>query len=176
MKKFLVCLLSLTLLLGFVGCKKTEKPVITYPEEKKINFTIGDQEYPLNSKGTFKAMRFRENPYDCVVGTSANTHMMSYSVDNNPAFQVVDVYFEGQTIDEVIAEVEAETTEKKVGDITYRYYETSFQDEQAREVITHNYLYEFEGVTYLISFYFADVETNIEQVYMENVRFVQTTE
>jgi len=172
MKKLLVCILSLTLLFAFVGCKKEGKP-ISYPEEKKISFLLDGQEFALNSKGTFQAVRFRENPYDFIVKTAANSHSMSYIVDEKPVFQIAIVYFEGQTMNQVLAEIDEEITEKKVGDITYKYYESTFDDEYARQIVSHQYVYEKDDIPYIISFSFASVDTNLEQVFMENVRFVE---
>lgn len=142
--------------------KKDEK------KQEEVVVTIGDETHKLSSETNVGSIYYLENYVDFNTDRYGNTKMMSYNYNGAFSFEVRINYEEEHSIDEVKAMLSEYTESKKeINGITYSYYEykSNLGDD------THYYLYDFNGKPCSIIFFLGDTPGNIEEVFMNNVRF-----
>ncbi len=139
----------------------TEKNDVAYVE-------IDNDKYKLQSKSELNELHYLENYVDFNTDRVGNTKMMSFNYEGNFSFEVRINCEEEHSYDEVKATLSKyEEKTKEVNGITYTYYEykNNLGD------TAHYYLYEYNNKTYSIIFFLGENPGNIEEVFMNNVRF-----
>ena len=86
--------------------------------------------------------------------------------DEDTLIDITLMYNKGKTIEQALEGISYTFTDKKVGDITYKYFE--LEDE---EYMTHTYLYEFNNNTYTIKLAYKNDIGNFEEEFIKNVTF-----
>ena len=180
MNKKLLIAIELIAVLGIsifalTGCgnkndKNTTSNISNSSIEKSdvVYVTIGNDKYQLKSESELNELHYLENYVDFNTDRVGNTKSMSFNYEGNFSFEVRINCEEEHTYDEVKALLnEYEEKTKEVNGITYSYYE--YKSNLGDNV--HYYLYEYNNKTYSIIFFLGDNPGNIEEVFMDNVRF-----
>ncbi|MBQ3865650.1 MAG: hypothetical protein II776_02020 [Clostridia bacterium] len=87
-------------------------------------------------------------------------------VDEGMLFSVSIIYFEGKGVDEALEGTAEEMTDKTVGGLTYRYFESTGNDGAS-----HVYVTCFEGDTYAVTFSSDQDTAALEEAFLSGVRF-----
>ncbi len=130
--------------------------------------TIGDKKFELKNETELGKLHFPENYVDFNTDRIGNTKSMSYNYDGAFSFEVRVNYEEEHSVDEVKAMLsEYEEQTKEVNGIAYTYYEykSSLDDD------VHYYLVEYDHKPYSIIFFLGENPGNIEEIFMNSVRF-----
>ena len=171
-KKIILSLLIVLALFTITGCGKSndnENNSANSIEKNDVAYVeIGNDKYKLQSKSELKDLHYLENYVDFNTDRVGNTKMMSFNYEGKFSFEVRVNCEEEHSYDEVktrLSEYEEKT--KKINGITYLYYEykNNIGDD------AHYYLYEYNNKTYSIIFFLGENPGNIEEVFMNNVRF-----
>ena len=130
--------------------------------------TIGDETYNLKSETELIKLHYLENYVDFNTDRVGNTKSMSFNYQGAFSFEVRVNCEEEHSYEEVKALLsEYEEKTKEVNGITYAYYE--YKSNLNHDV--HYYLYEYDQKPYSIIFFLGENPGNIEEVFMNNVRF-----
>lgn len=133
--------------------------------------TIDDETFKLNSDKDFNNIHYKENYVDFNTDQIGNMRTMSYVKDGNLAFEVRVMYDENRSDSELKAMIETQfkvaEKSKEVNGIRYIYYE--YVMDTGEQV--HHYIYVYNGKVYSIGFFLGDNPGDIEEVFMNNVRF-----
>ena len=130
--------------------------------------TIGNESFDLKNETELVGLHYLENYVDFNTDRIGNVKSMSYNYDGAFSFEVRVNCDEEHSYDEVKALMnEYEEKTKEVNGIVYTYYEykSSLEDD------VHYYLYEYDHKPYSIVFFLGENPGNIEEVFMNNVRF-----
>ncbi|MBQ3357037.1 MAG: hypothetical protein IJG45_08020 [Oscillospiraceae bacterium] len=130
--------------------------------------TIAEDTFPLKSETELNHLHYLENYVDFMTDRVGNTKSMSFNYAGDFSFEVRVNCEEEHSLDEVKAMLsEYEEMIKAVNGVVYSYYEFT---NDLRDTV-HYYLYEYENQIYSIIFFLGKTPGNIEEVFMNNVRF-----
>ena len=172
MKKKIFAILLVGLLI-FSGCEK-EKSLVeenkTKEEVKKAIVKFDNKEFELNKNENHEELNYKTNEKELKTSGSGMFKKIQYIVvkdgDEDTLIDITLMYNKGKTIEQALEGISYTFTNKKVGDITYKYFE--LEDE---EYMTHTYLYEFNNNTYTIKLAYKNDIGNFEEEFIKNVTF-----
>ena len=129
------------------------------------SFTFEGETVTLTYEANHRDLFYKENLTAMHRDTMGSVRAIDY--DNGGAmFQILMVYYENKSLEEVLAASGATLTDKTVNGLTYKYFDFDRDD-----VPGHTYVYEFEGTTYTISFISDRDTASLEAGFMGAVRF-----
>lgn len=183
MKKKVLIIIALIVVLGIglftlTGCGKNtnnneNSSSVKSSTETKDNTVvrIGAETFKLNSDRDFNNIHYKENYVDFNTDQIGNMRTMSFSKEGKTIFEIRVMYDENRSDSELKAIVETKTgakeQSKEINDIKYIYYEYSTDD----GLTAHHYMYVYNGKVYSIGFFLGENPGNIEEIFMNNVRF-----
>lgn len=127
---------------------------------------IGSYKIKLTKEANHGDLYFKENVAEMELAGYDQTFNMYFNKDEGQIFVIRLVYFRGSSIDEVMSGSDTALTDKTVNGIQYKYFE--FEENGAP---SHNYVYNFNGTTYMIVFVSSFDMTSLETVFLNNVHF-----
>ena len=130
--------------------------------------TIGDKTFLLKNDADLNGLHYKENYVDFNTDRVGNLKTMSYNFDGAFSFEVRVYCEEEHSFEEVKAQMsDYEESVKEVNGIAYTYY--AYKNDLGDDA--HYYMVEYENKTYSIIFFLGENPGNIEEVFMDNVRF-----
>jgi hypothetical protein len=177
MKKALIILLTLILTFSFTACTKNGRSADTANGDQTAaaesgessdgdTIEIGSYKIKLTKEANHGELYFKENVAEMELAGYDQTFNMYFNKDEGQIFVIRLVYFRGSSIDEVMSGSDTALTDKTVNGIQYKYFE--FEENGAP---SHNYVYNFNGTTYMIVFVSSFDMTSLETVFLNNVHF-----
>lgn len=177
MKKALIIILTLILVLSFAACTKNGRSDDTAKGDQTAaaesgessdgdTIEIGSYKIKLTKEANHGDLYFKENVAEMELAGYDQTFNMYFNKDEGQIFVIRLVYFRGSSIDEVMSGSDTALTDKTVNGIQYKYFE--FEENGAP---SHNYVYNFNGTTYMIVFVSSFDMTSLETVFLNNVHF-----
>lgn len=130
--------------------------------------TIGDKTFLLKNDVELNGLHYKENYVDFNTDRVGNLKTMSYNFDGAFSFEVRVYCEEEHSFEEVKAQMsDYEESTKEVNGIAYTYY--TYKNDLGDDA--HYYMVEHGNKTYAIIFFLGENPGNIEEVFMDNVRF-----
>ena len=169
MKKIVICLMLVFALLMTSGCggKKEEKK----DTESGSVVEIQGESFELHSTEDLYDIHYKENYVDFHTDAIGNIRTMTYNKGDEFVFNIMVYYDENTSLEEAKAIIEVDYGAKEqartVNGIDYIYYEYA----DANGYPIHHYMYVYGGHVYSIGIVLGNDPGNIEEVFMNNVRF-----
>lgn len=168
---FLILALTAVILSG-CGGGRTTAPTATptgAPAEENAALINGEK-ISFDRDAVHKDLHYKEN-----VGRTESSGLFAFRdivcrQGEDVVFEIRIVYFENETVEEVMEGTDAVLTDKTVNGIAYQCFEEEFEFSD-RTIPGRSYIYCFEGTTYVISFISPYDLTSLETVFMNNVYF-----
>ena len=182
MKRFFAILLTLLTVIAFSACasgvqnddaapvstddRSDDIPVSETPETEEGTVTVQGETFKLSYDTNHGDLCYKEDTVNFERETMGSFREIRYYKNGELLFAIHLVYYEGKTIEDVMAESDNALSEKSVGGLDYGYFE---YDENGMP--GHTWLYTFNGTTYSISFASDYDISALEDAFMNNVRF-----
>ena len=185
MKKALLVLTALALMLALAACAGANtKPDESVPQtgtsengepsgsdDGTVKCEVAGHEIRLNRPSTHRNMHFLESIFFEKAGYDQVVHLNYAPEGEDRLFVIHIIYFVGTPIEDAMGDNNYVYSDKTFGDVAYKYFEDTVEG-----VPSHNYVCNYLGDTYVISFESTNDIKNLETAFMNNVSFSKTEE
>ena len=159
--------LIIVMVLLVSGCEEKNIEVKNNTNNDDMMVEIDGEKFRLRSSNSLKDMHFKENYVDFYTDSYGNMKKMSYAKNGEYIFEVRIIYEEERSFDEVKSLVKYSETQKKIGNMTYSYYDYKTDNKDN----VHLYICSYKDVTYSVMFIFRSDITDLENKFMNSISF-----